>query len=85
MQGVEEQGVRRTLLYAAMTRDEDNEADGDFSAACKRKTSDFIQAAQKLHMQGVEEQGVRRTLLYAAITRDEDNEWVFSNLQAENL
>jgi len=33
MRGVEEQGTRRTFLYAAVPRDDDNEADGDFSAA----------------------------------------------------
>ena len=30
MQGVEEQGMRRTSLYAAMTSDADNDADGLF-------------------------------------------------------
>jgi hypothetical protein len=33
MRGVEERGTRRTLLYAAVPRDDDNKADGDFSAA----------------------------------------------------
>jgi len=28
MQGVEERGMRRTFRYAAVTRDEDNEAGG---------------------------------------------------------
>ena len=35
MQGVEERGMRRTFRYAAVTRDEDNEAGGSFQAACK--------------------------------------------------
>jgi len=30
MQGVEKRGVRRTFLYAAMTSDADDEADGLF-------------------------------------------------------
>lgn len=34
MLGVEERGMRRTLLYAAMTNDEDNNADGTFSVTC---------------------------------------------------
>ena len=33
MLGVEERGMRRTLLYAAITRDDDNNADEAFSAA----------------------------------------------------
>ena len=32
MQGVEEREMRRTLLYAAITSDDDNDADGPFSA-----------------------------------------------------
>ena len=34
MPGVEERGMRRTFLYAAVTSDADNDADGAFSAAC---------------------------------------------------
>ena len=34
MQGVEERGMRRSFFYAAVTNDEDNAADGIFSAAC---------------------------------------------------
>jgi len=30
IQGVEERGMRRSLLYAAVTSDEDNDADGAF-------------------------------------------------------
>lgn len=30
MRGVEERDMRRTLLYASMTNDEDNNADGPF-------------------------------------------------------
>ena len=34
MPGVEERGRRRTFLYASVTSDADNDADGAFSAAC---------------------------------------------------
>lgn len=33
MLGVEERGMRRTLLYASITRDADNNADGELEAA----------------------------------------------------
>jgi len=33
-QGIEERGLRRTLLCAAVTNDEDNAVDGAFSTAC---------------------------------------------------
>ena len=54
--------MRRTLLYAATARDDDNNADG------------VMQAAQKNPAAGLRrEQGMRRTLLYASTARDDDN------------
>src|SRR3990172_8144201 len=39
MQGVEERGMRRINRYAAVTRDEDNAADGLFQQPAKSQTS----------------------------------------------
>ena len=57
-------------MYAVMTKDEDNIADGTFSADRITQSGRLL---KKFQMLGVKERGMRRTLLYAAMTKDEDN------------
>jgi len=46
MLGVEEQVMRRTFLYAAMTRDDDDNADGFFFSDLKLNTKENVDAFQ---------------------------------------
>jgi len=42
MQGVEEREMRRTLLYAAITSDDDNDADGNFKLKTKKNEHRYM-------------------------------------------
>jgi len=66
MLGVEEQGVRRTLLYAGVAKDEDNNADGNFS-------TDWINAIRQVAQKvpDARRRGARREA-YSFVRRNDE-------------